>query len=343
MDVKVSIIVPVYNVPEKYLRKCLQSLINQTLKEIEIIVVDDGSKDNSGSICDEYAAVDSRIKVIHKKNGGLAAARNTGFLAATGKWITFVDGDDWLSPETCEYAYKAGENHDATLVFWGAYKEYENISIPYLYEYKDMKLYTKEECKVLQARVLDFDGNIGCAYAKLIKREYLVQNCILHDENLRQGGEGIEFNIRLFDGIDRVFFIHNLFYHYTFNPNSISASHDEKNHHYVLKCFKKIKKFIDASPNKSLMIESFYNRLIYVMVTTAVSGYFNPDNKEPYRDKIKKYKEFISDQLFKEALEKADMSKIIFSRRVTLFCIKKNLYFAVAFIAWIRRKQLYSR
>ena len=91
----ISVIVPIYNV-EKYLRKCIESIINQTYTNLEIILVDDGSPDNCGLICDEYAKKDNRIKVIHKKNGGAASARNVGLQVATGKWISFIDSDDWI-------------------------------------------------------------------------------------------------------------------------------------------------------------------------------------------------------------------------------------------------------
>ena len=92
----VSIIVPIYNV-EQYLRKCIDSIINQTYKNLEILLVDDGSPDNCGQICDEYAKKDDRVKVIHKENGGLSSARNCGIEHATGKYIAFVDGDDFVS------------------------------------------------------------------------------------------------------------------------------------------------------------------------------------------------------------------------------------------------------
>ncbi|MCR8685715.1 glycosyltransferase family 2 protein, partial [Campylobacter ureolyticus] len=89
--------VPVYNV-EKYLKKCIQSIINQTYKNLEIILVDDGSSDNSGKICDEFAQKDNRIKVIHKTNGGLSDARNAGLDGMSGEWVSFVDSDDFISP-----------------------------------------------------------------------------------------------------------------------------------------------------------------------------------------------------------------------------------------------------
>ena len=101
----VSVIVPVYNV-EKYLRECIDSLIRQTLKNIEIILVDDGSRDSSGAICDEYAQKDSRIKVIHKRNEGLFHARQTGAKAAQAGFIGFVDSDDWITDDAVEKLYK---------------------------------------------------------------------------------------------------------------------------------------------------------------------------------------------------------------------------------------------
>lgn len=101
----ISIVVPVYNV-EKYVRRCLDSIINQSYKELEIILVDDGSTDNSSVICDEYKEKDNRIKVIHKKNGGLSEARNVGIDIANGKYIAFIDSDDYISNDYFEYLYK---------------------------------------------------------------------------------------------------------------------------------------------------------------------------------------------------------------------------------------------
>lgn len=97
MEPLLSVIVPVYKV-EKYLRKCVDSILNQTYSNLEVILVDDGSPDGCGAICDGYAVKDSRVKVVHKENGGAASARNRGIRIANGSYVTFVDGDDWLDP-----------------------------------------------------------------------------------------------------------------------------------------------------------------------------------------------------------------------------------------------------
>ena len=101
MPPKVSIIIPVYNV-ERYLRQCLDSAMNQTLRDIEIICVDDGSTDGSGRILDEYASVDSRFVIVHQANGGLSDARNSGITRATGDFIVFLDSDDFCEVTLCE-------------------------------------------------------------------------------------------------------------------------------------------------------------------------------------------------------------------------------------------------
>ncbi len=114
---QISIIVPIYNV-EPYLPQCISSLVNQTQQDIEIILVDDGSTDKSGELCDEYAEKDNRIKVIHKHNEGLSAARNDGIDISTSPYIMFVDGDDWAEPEFCEQAYDAVMQSNADLVLF---------------------------------------------------------------------------------------------------------------------------------------------------------------------------------------------------------------------------------
>ena len=93
---KISVIIPVYNA-EKYLYRCIDSVLAQTYQDFELLLIDDGSKDSSGAICDEYAAKDARVRVFHKENGGVSSARNVGLDHARGEWITFVDADDWIS------------------------------------------------------------------------------------------------------------------------------------------------------------------------------------------------------------------------------------------------------
>lgn len=128
MAEKISVIVPIYKV-EKYLSCCLDSIINQTYDPLEIILVDDGSPDSCGKICEEYAKKDHRIKVIHKENGGLSDARNVGLEAATGDWIVFVDSDDFIHVQMIEQLWKTSKDYDADMV-WCDFVETEEDGTP---------------------------------------------------------------------------------------------------------------------------------------------------------------------------------------------------------------------
>ena len=113
---KLSVIIPIYNT-EKYLRDCIESILAQTFTDFELILVDDGSADRSGAICDEYCQLDGRIKVIHQKNGGVTVARKRGTEAASGDYISFIDSDDWIEPNMYHDMWKKADMYNADIVF----------------------------------------------------------------------------------------------------------------------------------------------------------------------------------------------------------------------------------
>ena len=148
---KISVIVPVYNV-EKHLSRCINSILNQTFTDFELILVDDGSPDNCGIICDEYAAKDHRIVVIHKKNGGVCSARNIGIERSKGDFLAFVDSDDYIDVRYLEYLYRFSENDLIACIVLcvnglcesvipqklKGFSEFSNLDIPFLYMHFDM-------------------------------------------------------------------------------------------------------------------------------------------------------------------------------------------------------------
>lgn len=150
----VSIIVPIYNV-EKYLKKCVDSILKQTYMNIEVILVDDGSPDNSGCMCDDYKKNDERVKVIHKRNGGLSSARNEGLKIATGKYIAFIDSDDYISHDYIEYLYNNIIKYDADI----------SIILPLNFSVSpNIKKYEKEQIKI-------YNGE-DSLYAMLYQKEF---------------------------------------------------------------------------------------------------------------------------------------------------------------------------
>lgn len=339
----VSILVPIYKVPERYLRKCVESCSNQTLKNIEIILVDDGSPDNCGSICDEYAEKDERIKVIHKKNEGLAAARNSAFDISVGEYITFLDGDDYLDVATCEKVYAKAKEKNVQMVLWDVTTEYPNSSrIGHSFGKKELE-FRGDECRKLQARVLDFNGRIAQAFCKLINREFLVQHKIRHNDDLKQGAEGLIFNIALFEYVNTVYYLPEPLLHYMYNDQSISHSPSEENYYMIIRCFEYIEQFIQKSSNKELLEKNLYNRLLYVIVTTGITGYFNPANTDLYKRKVEKYKKFLKEPLLVKAMDCADYEGVSIQRKFILKCVQLKQFWIIAILGKIRRKQLAKR
>lgn len=339
----VSIIVPVYKVPEGFLRKCVESCAAQTLQEIEILLVDDGSPDDCGRICDGYAARDERIRVLHKENGGLCSARNAGCLAARGEWIMFVDGDDWIDPDMCGRMYEAGSREEVDLVMCGITKEYEHSSRVYRFYLRDYeeggKVYRGRECRWLQQQLLVYNGNIAVAYSKLIRRRLIEDGRILHDEELRQGAEGLEFNLRLFEKLQSALFINQPFYHYIYNDTSISASHSEENHAYVIRCFERIRELIEESDNRDRLLPWFDNRLLYVIITTAISGYFNPDNPAPFKEKKRGYAAYLEQPIVRQALQTDNLRGLSRQRKAVLFLIRHRQFRALDMMGRARKWQ----
>lgn len=336
----ISIVIPIYKVPYEMLKKCIESCINQNYRDIEIVLVDDQSPDECGKICDEYARIDNRIKVIHQKNRGLSGARNSGVMNASGEWIMFLDGDDYIENNMCKELIELNKKYENLEVICCGYKRECNGKIDEckLTGIKD-GIYLEKECKYLQKKILNFEAHFSTATCKLIKRNILIENNIFHSEQLKQGSEGIEFNIRLWEHIKKAYVLKKYYYHYMYNNMSISNKHNEKNHELVLKCFKEIKKEIENSSNYKLLIEEFYNRMIYVIITTAVSGYFSPTNKESYFIQKRKFNKYLEDELVKDSLKKIYGKKVNFSRKIVIYCIKFRLYIFVKIIAIIRYYQ----
>lgn len=340
---KVSILVPVYKVPYVYLKRCIESMINQTLKDIEIIIVDDGSPDKCGEICDEFARNDSRIIVIHQENKGLASARNTAFYKAKGEYVMFLDGDDYIELDTCEKAYATAKKNNYEVVFWDVIAEYKNTSIYNKSFTGDSVELLDNECKLLQERVLDFNGKIAQVFAKLMNRQFLLDYTIIHEDNLKQGAEGFIFNIKLFEYANRCFYINKGFNHWVFNENSISHTASMENNIMIVRCFEFIENYILLNSDSTNLIDKVYTRLLYVIVTTAITGCFNPSNPQSYAEKKRSFEKFINEPIIIKSLSCGDYLSLDMKRRIVLYLIKHKCYRTISILGRIRKKSLSLR
>jgi glycosyltransferase involved in cell wall biosynthesis len=191
----VSIIIPIYN-SETFLDKCVQSALNQSYKNIEVILVNDGSIDSSGEMCDNYAFIDSRVKVIHKNNGGLVSSRKTGLIASIGEYILYIDGDDWIELNLIEYYVKQIIEHNADVVVSSHIVNLEGRE-DILINSLPFGVYNKEQLKSIIYPKMMYTGKFSqfgifsYSWGKLYKKELLLKNQLKVDENITIGEDAL--------------------------------------------------------------------------------------------------------------------------------------------------------
>ncbi len=231
MDNLISIVIPVYNTGE-YLKECLDSVCNQTYDNIEIIVINDGSTDNSLEILRQYEEFDKRIILIDQENKGLSEARNIGVKHSKGSYILFLDSDDYIELTTCEEAIKAALCSDSDVILWPYCREYGGESKPVYFLGKEKVVYDKSNSNCLYQRMVGLVGDqlknpqmtdsMITAWGKLYKKE-LLQNVYFVDTKLI-GTEDALFNIEVFSKVKKAVYIPKTFSHYR-KTNNISLTH----------------------------------------------------------------------------------------------------------------------
>lgn len=285
MSKLISIIVPVYNV-EQYLEKCITTIINQTYKNLEIILVDDGSKDSSGKICDDFSKKDNRIKVIHKTNGGLSDARNHGLRIAKGDYIGFVDSDDYIAEDMFETLYNLMENNNSDISIVSFYEMYNNKLIG-VRDSKKIENFDKLEA----IKELLIDTKIqSYAWNKLFKKELF--------ENLEfptgKNFEDIATTLLLFEKANKVTLFEDPKYYYLRRDNSIVGVRNSKTYtDYLEVIYDKYMYLKDKYPE----IEKYnaYNYLINMIWVYSIISTFDLDAVfEKFKFNYKLLEEIIS-------------------------------------------------
>ena len=277
-EIKVSVIVPVYNV-EKYIKQCLESIINQSLKEIEIIVVNDGTKDNSMKIVEEYLS-DKRIKIINKENGGISSARNAGMKAAQGKYICFIDSDDFIDSLMIEELYSAIEKTNSDVVESNIFL-YNNETHE-IKERKSEKYISTEKGSYLWGKYTTEVWN------KIYKKDFLINNNIFFEEGMIH--EDDLFNIRILFSTNKIYHIQKSFYYYRVNRfGSIMTNINlEKRLKALQKIVEKIKEY-----QKDKKGDAFSFLMLNILEICYLMEIYEVNNEVIRKEKIKEFEENI--------------------------------------------------
>jgi glycosyltransferase involved in cell wall biosynthesis len=339
---KVSIIVPIYNV-EKYLEKCLNSLINQTLTDIEIILVNDGSTDNSGKIADSYAANDKRIKVIHQKNAGLSSARNAGLACASGTFVGFVDPDDWIDEKTYEKMYSIAMEENCDVVSCAMSNVYKHGIVP-IPKSADVCI-NLNEIGLGDFGITYFDIFSSSACNKLYKRDIIEKHKLSFIDNKIIPSEDGIFNIMFLVHATKVRILPDRFYFYVKHYGSITTT-KKKDSEFVIKMVSMVSFVKEYVKKNGKDIENWWPFLYF---NYLMSGLGNIE-KNGIRDIAKQlsivYKEKLFIKCFKYLSKSKNFnkSKIQGIRRIFTILFSKlvlnKMFFLAALMLVLKQKRL---
>ena len=328
-DVKVSIIVPVYNV-EKYLRQCMDSILNQSLKEIEIICINDGSTDNSLQILEEYAQRDKRIKIINKRNEGLSSARNTGMEYATGEYIGFVDSDDFINEKMYENLYINAKSNKSDIVMCPAYVFDDKIP-----ELNHKKPYFSLECldkkfdnKIFdhtQTKNLIFNVNVTC-WNKIYKYQFLNEigakfHKMYFEDNI--------FFYETYLKAKRISLIRDFLYYYRINRAGSFIKEGNKKFFDICNMHDLLKKILIETGNLDEYLKSFLN----YKINSSLGRYNQVDERfKPEFFKI------IKQNFIKNNLKKSDIDKLSPNNKIKY----QNILISDTYKEYGLREQIYQ-
>ena len=258
---EISIIVPVYKV-EKYIYRCIDSILAQTFTNFECILIDDGSPENCPVICDEYASKDSRILVIHQKNTGVSAARNAGLNMARGEWIGFVDSDDWIEPDALELLYKKQQETDADIVLGGFNNVYSWGKIKYNYPEIPYGILPIEYFLINDIKCIW--GNL---YRKLLFNDYIVPQISI--------GEDVIINTQIYIKIklDKLKIINDIVYNYDRNSNGITNQKKYCYKSYTEDPFIKCRLWVENYLLSMELNESVNDACLYYIINGGITRY----------------------------------------------------------------------
>ena len=284
---KISVIIPIYN-SVSYLGQCLDSVLRQTHRDLEILCVDDGSTDGSGELLRRYQDSDERVSVFFQQNGGASQARNLALRHAGGDGLMFVDSDDWLEPDACQSAAEAMERTGADVVMWTYVREYGGRSrVKHIFD-EDEIVFDREGCKNLHRRMIGLTGPelarpdtadaLCTLWGKLYRRSVISENGIKVPE-IRQFGtyeDGL-FNLNAFAYVEKAVFLNRPLYHYRRdNAASITQSYKPELFQQQLNLFAYMSRYLDGHGQMPGGQEALSNRIALSLISLGLNELENP-------------------------------------------------------------------
>ncbi len=326
-----TIIVPIYRIEEEYLRECIESILNQKNDNIHTILIDDGSPDNCGAICDEYQKKNKNIKVIHQKNSGVSYSRNIGIEHSNTKWTTFVDPDDYVSENTYNKILDfLNNNDDIDILMY----PYETISKNnnYREKYSDIShSLTKEEIKECQIapfyKLLQNNKSnnysITALWNKIYKTDFLKNNNCRFVIEAKKGQDRL-FNAKAFSVAENVYYYNDGLYLYRHYSDSIT---NKFNCEIVKLTIIEINELKRINEELNLGFSRYINARLCTRLFSCMRLYFfHKDNTNSWKEKVKEVNETINNYNIDDAIKNVDWKLLDIKEKIFVICIKYRLY-----------------
>ena len=325
-EICISVIIPIYNM-EHLLSKCVDSILNQTYRCIDVILVDDGSTDNSLTICNDYAKIDSRVKVVQKQNGGVSSARNAGIDVATGDYVHFVDPDDWIELNTYEILvhYLLGNRSD--ILRFNANRKGEILNeLPFEGIYENERFENEIVLPMIGSEKFGGMFILGVLWIHLFNRELIERNKIRFNTELMRCED------RLFTTTAMLFahsmtFVKDCLYHYEVYDNSLSNRYDPNRWKQESLYLEKLKELFRKNKNDTFVKEAnlrVANDCV-LRVVTSVNQEFFSNNNNSFQKKYINLQKILNDPQTIDALKKMQSEKLGLKGRLTIMMIKNRL------------------
>lgn len=347
---EISIITPVYNV-EKYIERCVNSLTNQTFQNIEIILVDDSSTDSSLEICKKLAENDPRIKVLHKENEGAGMARNAALKVATGKYIGFVDSDDYVDPDMFQTLYEKAEKYGSDLILSGYHLVDGSIfsksgsRTTKVYFDKDTQIDNEEDIKKLKMGIVGSlpedkdDSKYGMSLWKnLFRHEVIQKNNITFESEREKFSEDALFMVDYIASIKKATGINEAFYNYCRNGNSISKSYDPYKFRNSLAFIKEVETRFkkDIEPEKyEIYMYRFWQAICRVICSQEIMH--ATDQKIEYKVLRERLKMICTHEITVKTFKNYPLHKLPLAQRIFAYGIKHKMYYLLKVLVGLRR------
>ena len=330
-DVKISVVVPVYNVEPSYLNECIRSISTQTLTETEIILVDDGAPKENGKILDEWASSDNRIVVIHQANAGASAARNAGLQRCRGKYVTFVDSDDYISNDYLKRAYSRAEEDDLDLLMWGSYKLFPNETVEYGPFNADIRLFDEKHREFLELKTMSgvlpvYDevctkyGSGSCC-SKLYRVDMLRKYGLKYPVGIKRS-EDVNFNIRVFDKASRIGYMNEHMYYYRQLTGSATYIYRDNGIKILTDALLLLRQFLSENNKSDYYMQVYYMRCMFCFLESMDMDYLHPDNPKKFSVRMREMRNVAGSEPYKEAFGKLKYSNLSVAKRIPLLLIR---------------------